>query len=73
MRISVEAGDPGYCSAAFRCKVYLAGAERSNVLTADEERRYAKVVRLDANGHAVMKDGEIQTDEFWGDVRIEVR
>lgn len=72
MRLSVEKSDPGYSPHTSRCKVFLAGAERSNVLTADEERRYAKVIRLDVDGRPVVKGGEIQTEDFYGDVRIEL-
>jgi hypothetical protein len=72
MRLSTQRDDAGYHAAASRCKVFLAGAERSNVVTADEERRYALLHRLDQNGRSVIKDGAPQFDEFHGDVRIEI-
>lgn len=77
MRISILPTDPGYevwCGLLNRhlVKVYLAGSERKNVVTADEEHRMAVTYRLDANGDPVTKDGELVMEEFYGEVRIEL-
>lgn len=71
MRLSTDKADPGYSPTACLARVWLAGAERTTVITADEEKRYALITKLDADGRIVVKDGQIQTEEFWGDVRIE--
>ncbi|MCW2764012.1 MAG: hypothetical protein JWR85_4213 [Marmoricola sp.] len=75
MRISLEKDDPGYVDVGAVCgaMVYLAGSARKNVITADEEKRYAKLHKLDTNGNPVIDyaKGEIVTEEFYGDVRIE--
>ena len=72
MRLSVDPLDLGYHPQANRCRVFLEGAERSNVVTADEERRYAVTYRLDDQGKTVLRAGKPVKDEFWGAVRIEL-
>lgn len=77
MRISTNPKDPGYAVWAGilnrnQTRVFLAGSERSNVVTADEEQRYALVYRLGPDGNIQTKDGEILFDDFYGDVRIEL-
>lgn len=71
MRVSTDKADPGYSALAHLARVWLAGSERRNVVTADEGKRWALLHKLDADGRIVVKDGEIVTEEFWGDVRIE--
>lgn len=54
------------------CRVFLEGAERCNVVAADEEARWALVMRLDQWGDPVRnKAGKPLTDQFYGHVRIE--
>jgi hypothetical protein len=72
MRLSVRSGDPGYHPRASLVRVFLSGSERSNVLTADEEKRWALLHRLDEDGRPIFVKGEPSTEEFWGDVRIEL-
>ena len=72
MRLSTERNDPGFHPQACLARVYLAGSQRQNVVTADEERRWAKLYRLDEHGRIVVKDGHALTEDFWGDVRIEL-
>lgn len=73
MRISTDADYPYFHDWAWKvCRFYLAGSERSNVVLADEEKRYAITYRLDENGNLRRdKAGKYLTDEFRGDVRIE--
>lgn len=72
MRASVDPCDPDYHPMASRCRVFLEGAERNNVITADEEKRFALLHRLDDRGRVVVKDGKAATDAFYGTVRIEL-
>lgn len=72
MRVSVDPCDPGYHTMASRCRVFLEGAERNNVITADEGKRFALLHRLDGRGRVVVKDGKAATDAFYGSVRIEL-
>ncbi|HYE71581.1 MAG TPA: hypothetical protein VD932_08680 [Aquabacterium sp.] len=72
MRLSTDPCDAGYHPQACRCRIYLQGAARWNVITADEEKRYALLLRLDQNGNPKVLHGKRLTDEFWGDVRIEL-
>jgi hypothetical protein len=72
MRISSLPEDPGFSQYAHMATVYLAGAERNNVVLADEERRYAVQLARDEFGKPVLdKHGKQRTQEFFGDVRIE--
>lgn len=71
MRISTNPADPGYHVVASLCRVFLAGSERNNVITADEEGRFALVQRLDSDGRPIVKAGVLLTEQFFGDVRIE--
>ena len=71
MRLSLRKDDPAYNPAATHCKVFLEGVQRTDVLTADEERRYALLEKRDEHGRPVIAQREIQTVEFWGHVRIE--
>ena len=73
MRISSDQLDRAYHPCAGVCKVFLDGAERNNVITADEEGRVAVTYRLDERG-AVMYDektGLAKRDTFTGSVRVE--
>jgi hypothetical protein len=72
MRISVDESDTGYHHAAHLCRIWLEGAERSNVVTADEEHRFAVTLRRNEFGEPVLdKAGQPLTDNFYGAVRIE--
>ena len=72
MRVSTNKDHPDYHPLAHLCSgVYLAGAQRANVVSADEEGRKATVIRLDDKGRPIVKAGELVHDEFFGDVRIE--
>lgn len=71
MKVSADRTHPAYHQMANRCRVFLDGAERSNVITADEEGRAAVVVLIDEGGRPVFKAGVIQTEVFYGHVRIE--
>jgi hypothetical protein len=79
MRLSRDPSDPGYVTwcevpGARAARVFLAGAERHNVVTADEEKRMAVVYKLDAEGHYVVDEakGEIVLETFYGDVCIQL-
>jgi hypothetical protein len=73
MRISSLPDDSGYSQYAHMATVYLAGAERNNVVLADEERRYAVQLARDEFGKPILdKHGNQRTQEFFGDVRIDV-
>lgn len=71
MRISSDPDHPDYHEAFMTCRVWLEGAERNNVVRADEEGRFAVTYRLDEFGKPVTKGGEILTDNFTGHVRID--
>jgi hypothetical protein len=72
MRISSSPDDPGYSQHMHLVTVYLAGAERNNVETADTEKRYAVQLARDEFGRPVLdKDGNQVRQEFWGDVRVD--
>jgi hypothetical protein len=73
MRISSDTADSGYHPHFNYVRIWLEGAERSNVITADEEGRFAITYRLDEFGVPVRdaKTGEPLTDRFYGAVRIE--
>jgi hypothetical protein len=72
MRISKDPDHPDHSEYAGHCAFFLEGAERHNVLTADEAGRFAVTYRLDEWG-AMCRDektGQPLTDRFWGHVRI---
>jgi hypothetical protein len=71
MRISTDINHPDYHPHYRRCQVFLAGAERCNVVFADEEGRHAVLHRLDENGAPVVRGGQFVFEHFWGAVRIE--
>lgn len=73
MRISSDLDDSGFHLDFASCRIYLEGAERSNVVTADEGARFAVTYRLDEFGRAVLdkKTGEPIRDKFHGHVRID--
>jgi hypothetical protein len=72
MRVSCHPGDPGYTPYFSHYRVWLAGAERSNVETAGSDKRYAVQLARDEFGHPLRdKDGNQLRQPFWGDVRIE--
>jgi hypothetical protein len=72
MRVSSDPADGGYTPCMHQYRVWLAGAERSNVLTADDTKRYAVTLARDEWGKPVLdKNGWQVKQEFWGDVRIE--
>lgn len=79
MRITTDdENDPCFVSLvkySMEVRVFLNGAEYGYVVTADEEKRYAKTLRLDNNGvprrNPKDPDGGFLYDEFWGHVRIE--
>ena len=73
MKVSIDPSHPAYHDWAFKvCAFYLDGAQRNNVLTADEEGRRAITRRLDEKGEPLHdRSGRMLTDEFRGSVRIE--
>ena len=71
MRISSETTHADYHDQVHDCRVFLAGAERCNVLFADEQGRHAVTFRLDEFGSVVLQKGDLQRENFWGEVRIE--
>jgi hypothetical protein len=72
MRISSDPTDPAYTQHFHLCRIWLAGAERSNCVLADEEKRYAVTLARDEFGRPVLdKDGNQVRQEFWGDVRVD--
>jgi hypothetical protein len=71
MKISADPTHSAYHHAISTCRVFLEGAERCNVIFADEEGRRATTIRLDEWGKPIWKDDKMLKDEFWGSVRIE--
>lgn len=71
MKISSDPNHSAYHREAGLCQIFLEGAERNNVLFADEEGRRAVTLRLDVSGNPMRKGEKLLTDEFWGDVRID--
>jgi hypothetical protein len=73
MRISTDPDDVGYHAHANYVRVFLEGAERLNVVTADERARFAITIRLDEFGQPVKdkKTGKTLHDKFYGAVRID--
>jgi hypothetical protein len=72
MRVSSDPADSGYTPCMHQYRVWLAGAERSNVLTADDTKRYAVTLARDEWGKPVLdKNGWQIRQPFYGDVRIE--
>ena len=72
MRVSSEPTDSGYTPHMSDYRVWLAGAERNNVETADDQKRYAVTLARDEWGRPVLdKEGRQVRQPFWGDVRIE--
>lgn len=72
MRMSSDDSDPGYDRRYICSKVFIAGSERWNVITADEEKRWALLIKLDENGTAMRDEqtGKLVTEEFFGEVVI---
>jgi hypothetical protein len=72
MRVSSRPDDPGYTPCFHQFRIFIAGAERSNVETADEAKRYAvQLARdewgkpvLDKNGWQVRQACDEQEDEL---------
>jgi hypothetical protein len=72
MRISTLPSDVGYTPRAHEYRVWLAGSERNNIVTADDQERFAVTFRRNEFGEPVKdKTGAQVTERFWGDVRIE--
>ena len=72
MRISCDPDDPSYSSAFSHCTIYLEGAARNNVVTADEDRRFAVTFRRDEFGAPMLaKDKSQLRDKFYGAVRVD--
>ena len=73
MRISTDPDDRGFHPHANYCRVFLDGAERNNVVTADEGGRFAVTLRLDEFGQPVKdkKTGKTLHDKFYGAVRVD--
>jgi hypothetical protein len=74
MRISARRDDPGFAPWVnlARVRFWLAGVERTDVITADEERRWALCEARDERGHVIVDGDAVRTVEFYGDVRIEL-
>jgi hypothetical protein len=72
MRVSSDPKDSGYTPCMHQFRVWLAGSERNNVLTADSDKRYAITLARDEWGKPVLdKNGWQIRQEYYGDVRIE--
>jgi hypothetical protein len=72
MRISSDPTDCGYTPRAHEYRVWLAGSERNNIVTADDSARFATTFRRNEFGEPVKdKNGAQVVERFWGDVRIE--
>jgi hypothetical protein len=71
MKIHTDPDHTAYHHAISVCRVFLEGAERNNVLFADEEGRFAVTLRLDEFGRPMRKGEKLLTDDFCGHVRIE--
>lgn len=72
MRISSNPDDTYYSPHMHLATVYLEGAERNNVETADEGRRYAVQLARDEFGAPILdKDGRQVRQPFYGAVRID--
>lgn len=74
MRLSANQSDRAYHGGMAidpSVRVFLDDVVLKNVITADEEKRFVVVYKLDSSGRFVVRDGEIATEEFCGDVRIE--
>ncbi|MBI2769220.1 MAG: hypothetical protein HYX47_06340 [Burkholderiales bacterium] len=71
MKVSADRNDPAFSDCFAMCRIWLEGAERSNVVTADEDGRFAVTTRLDENGDPVLRAGQPVTDVFRGAVRVE--
>lgn len=73
MKISTDPDHVDYHLMAHSCSFWLAGAERNNVVFADEEGRFAITIVLDDRGAPIMNKAntEVLTAPFHGDVRID--
>lgn len=72
MRISSSPDDASYSPHAHLCRFWVAGSERNNVVTIDEERRFALLLRRDEFGApALDKNGAQIAERYWGDVRVD--
>jgi hypothetical protein len=72
MRIASCMADKGYTPRFHEFRVWIAGAERDNVIVADDTKRYAVTLARDEFGRPVLdKDGQQQRQPYYGDVRIE--
>lgn len=74
MRLSCDRNDPGYHPAATKVRVYLNGAERTKVITADEEARLIVRFQTDEKGRLIKneKRDDVLRETLYGDVRIEL-
>ena len=71
MRISSDPADPFYSPHMHHCTCWVAGSERNNVVTIDEERRFALLLRRDEFGApALDKSGAQIVEPYFGDVRV---
>jgi hypothetical protein len=73
MRVSSLPGDSGYTPAMHEYQVWVAGSLRNNVVTADDQKRFALLFRRDEFGAPVLdkKTGAQVLEPYYGDVRIE--
>lgn len=72
MRMSVRAGDKGYCAEAFRARVFLDGVELRHCFTADEEKMEAHVYSTDAAGKLIREGDQVREEVKRGRVEIVV-
>jgi hypothetical protein len=71
MRCSVDREDVAYDPAFAQARVWLDGVERWNVVTADEEKRFAVIFKLDDQGGIVLDENNAPLlEEFRGAVVI---
>jgi hypothetical protein len=72
MRVSSDPKDSGYTPVFHQYRIWIAGAERDNVVIADDSKRYAVQLARDEWGKPVLdKNGWQIRQEYYGDVRIE--
>jgi hypothetical protein len=71
MKVSADRSHPAFSDCFSMCRIWLEGAERHNVVTADEDGRFAVTTRLDEFGNPITRGGQPVTDVFHGAVRVE--
>lgn len=71
MRVSIYENDIGYTDQPHRYRIYFNGVELKYVLTADEEKRFLVMARLNNNGEFSLDENcKVITETMYGDVYI---